>query len=296
MARLNIVIQFGKVLSDPIISIDNITHEPIKASLFLSVVNQARDSGINESEVVYSEPFIYTQDPEIIKEISKWKKGDLVDVQGVLTTLDAKRGVQCISCGQKILRDGEVTVISPSWAELRYSGLTDVEADEMLKRHREISNRVYLMGYLTKNPTETKKPKFYSDLISRHAYKGLTSFQIAVNRSLFIKSDDPLTKTDYPHVVSIGSKAEEDMLALHEGSLVAVDGMVATRAFRRTHTCPFCQVKFDREEKVTEVLTYNTEYLANFNVFEGSAGEERQRRKDAALQMALGSLGIKQEE
>ena len=293
MARENKVTLWGQLLSDPMISTDNITHEPKKASFFMSVINQKRDNGLSEADIIYSEPFVYTQNPEIIANILDWKKGDLVDVRGVLTTLDAKRAVQCIHCGNKSFRDGEVTLVTPTFVEKRYSGLSDKDATKILRDHREVSNIVNLTGYLCADVKEDKKAKIYGDIVSRMAYKGLTKYQIAVNRHLFIATDDPTTKTDYPHIISVGENAEEDALRLHEGSLISIEGMIVTRNFRRTHTCPLCGEKFDREEKVTEVVTYNTEYLNNYNEFEGSAAEERKNRENQMLQDAYKKLGVK---
>ena len=54
------------------------------------------------------------------------------------------------------------------------------------------------------------------------------------------------------------------MKCIHKGSMVLVDGMVVTREFRRTVTCPHCGKQFDWPEKVLEVLTFGTEYLADF--------------------------------
>ena len=293
MARENRVSLWGRLLMDPIISVGNITKEPLKASFFLAVVNQNRDDVFNGEDIIYAEPFVYTQDAELVKEIATWKKGDMVDVRGVITTLDAKRGAQCIHCGHQMLRDGEVTLITPTFVEKRFSDLSDKEAEEILKKHREVSNTVNLTGFLCDDVRTEKKAKIYGDIVSRVAYKGLTKYQIAVNRHLFIKSDDPATKTDFPHIISVGEQAEKDALCLHKGSLVSIEGMIVTRNFRRTHTCPACGQKFDREEKVTEVIAYGVEYLRDFYEITGSAAEEKARRKDMALKDAMSALGYK---
>lgn len=293
MAKKNKVTLWGKLLSDPIISSDPVTLEPKKASFFLSVMNQERDNGIDESDIIYSEPFVYTENPKIVNSVLSWKKGDLVDVRGVLTTIDAKRAAICVHCNNKITRDGEVTFVTPLFVEKRFEGLNDKEADQVMREHREISNLVELSGSLCSDPKEQKKAKIYGDVVSRMSYKGLALYQMAVNRHFFIKHDNPATKTDYPHIISIGENAEEDLIRLHKDSRISVEGMIVTRNFRKTITCPFCGEKFDRDEKVTEVLAYSTEYHANFNEIEGSGHEAKENKNTQILNDAYEKLGIK---
>ena len=163
MARKNRVTLWGKVINEPMISQDPVTLELKKASFFMMVMNQDRDNGIDEGGVMYSQPFVYTENPEMIKEISTWKQGDLVDVRGVLTTVDAKRAAICTNCNNKIVKDGEVTLITPLFIEKRYSGadLTEKESAEIIRNHREVSNLVELSGSLCADPREQKKAKFY---------------------------------------------------------------------------------------------------------------------------------------
>ena len=104
----------------------------------------------------------------------------------------------------------------------------------------------------------------YKDIISQSSYKGIAAYQIAVDRKYYLKQDVPTNRTDYPHIISVGAKAEQDLKCIHKGSMVLVDGMVVTREFRRTVTCPHCGKQFDWPEKVLEVLTFGTEYLADF--------------------------------
>ncbi len=300
MARKNRVTLWGKLLSDPMISTDAITLEPKKASFFMSVVNQERDTGLNEEDIIYSEPFVYTEDSKIIKTImsTNWKKGDLVDVRGVVTTVDATRAAMCPHCNNKNSRPGEVTFITPLFVEKRYDGegLDDKAADKIMREHREISNLVELSGSVCADPHEQRKAKIYGDIVSRMSYKGLAQFQMAVNRHFFIASDNPTTKTDYPHIVSIGENAEEDLVRLRKDSRITVEGMIVTRNFRKTHTCQFCGEKFDRDEKVTEILTYSTEYHANYNEIEGTGHEAKVNRDKLALQGAYDKLGIKSDD
>jgi len=98
-------------------------------------------------------------------------------------------------------------------------------------------------------------------------------------------------KTDYPHIISIGERAEEDFLSIYKGSKVLVDGMIATRKIRKVGcVCAHCNEKYDWEEKVTEIISYGTEYLSDFKTIEGSIEEEKERRrreKEAAALQAI---------
>lgn len=284
MARHNKVELFGIVSADPIIAIDDETNSPCKASLFLTVVNSDRDNGIGGAEIIYSDPFIFSQDPDIVEQIAAWKEGDIVQLTGVLTTLDAKRGARCPKCGKKITHNGEVTFVTPIFVELRYRGLSQAEAEKVLLDHREISNRVTLIGYLCDDVKFSNKAKAYGDIIGNSAYKGIAAYQIAVNRSFYLDSDDPKTRTDYPHIIVVGERAEWDALSIYKGSLVCVEGMIATRRFRKTYHCtdPNCdQGDFDWEERVTEVVSYGTEYLNNFSVISDVESAKEIKEKEA---------------
>lgn len=264
MARLNVVNLFGIVTEDPLIIMDDATKAPLKAQAFLAVASANRENGITDSDVFYSKPFIYSEDPIIVEQMSKWKKNDLVNLKGAITTLNAKKGAICAHCKQKSAREGEITFITPIFTEVRYTDLTDKEAIVILNQYREISNQVYLIGYLCDDVNGKKESTIYKDIISQSSYKGVATYQLAVNRKFYLRQDLPTNRTDYPHIVSVGEKAEQDLKCIHQGSMVMVDGMLVTREFRRTNVCPHCGKEYDWPEKVLEVLTFGTEYLSNF--------------------------------
>ena len=263
MARLNNVSLFGIVAEDPIIIMDDATGGHRKRQAFLVVASANRENGIS-TNVFYSKPFLYSEDPDIVAEMSKWKKNDLVSVKGVITTLNANKGTICAHCHEKSSRPGEVSLITPIYVETRYTELEEKEATRILNEKREISNQVYLLGSLCDDVNGRKESTIYKDIISQSSYKGIAAYQIAVDRKYYLKQDVPTNRTDYPHIISVGAKAEQDLKCIHKGSMVLVDGMVVTREFRRTVTCPHCGKQFDWPEKVLEVLTFGTEYLADF--------------------------------
>ncbi|RHP31349.1 hypothetical protein DWZ61_08120 [Clostridium sp. AF34-10BH] len=242
---------------------DDATGSYKKGQAFLIVASANRENGIS-TNVFYSKPFLYSEDPDIVAEMSNWKKNDLVSAKGVITTLNANKGTICAHCHEKSSRPGEVSLITPIYIETRYTGLEEKEATRILNEKREISNQVYLLGSLCDDVNGRKESTIYKDIISQSSYKGIAAYQIAVDRKYYLKQDVPTNRTDYPHIISVGAKAEQDLKCIHKGSMVLVDGMVVTREFRRTVTCPHCGKQFDWPEKVLEVLTFGTEYLADF--------------------------------
>ena len=106
MARLNNVSLFGIVAEDPIIIMDDATGSYKKGQAFLIVASANRENGIS-TNVFYSKPFLYSEDPDIVAEMSNWKKNDLVSAKGVITTLNANKGTICAHCHEKSSRPGE---------------------------------------------------------------------------------------------------------------------------------------------------------------------------------------------
>lgn len=280
MARLNVVNLFGMVAGDPLVVLADDTKTPLKAQAFLTVVSSNRENGITESEIYYARPFIYSEDPDIVAQMSTWKKNDLVSLKGAITTLNARKGAICAHCKEKSAKDGEITFITPIFTEVCFSGLDDKRAIELLNEHREISNQIYLIGYLCADVNGKKESTIYRDIISQSSYKGIASYQLAVNRKYYLKQDLPTNRTDYPHIVSVGKRAEMDLKCIHIGSMVMVDGMLVTREFRRTNVCPHCGKEFDWPEKVLEVLTFGTEYLSDFMTPEEYDAQQIEKAKE----------------
>lgn len=285
MAKLNKVDLLGIVMKEPLIELDS-NGIPKRAQAFLSVANADRENGLSE-KLFYTTPFIYSEDVEIASKMNTWHKNDIVLLSGVLTVLNAKRGSICPHCGHKMQRDGEVTFVTPVFVDTVFRDLEEKEAINLLNSRREISNRVCLLGYLCDDVSTKKEAGIYRDIISQLPYRGMSTFQIAVGRKLYMKSDVPTNRTDFPHIVSVGENAKNDAKCIHKGSEVLVEGMLVTREFRRLRNCEECGTDYEWPEKVLEVLTYGTEYLNDFITPEEAdrlEQEEFERKKQAILE------------
>ncbi len=276
MAKMNVVNALGMVTSDPLIDLDE-NGNPKRANLFLSLASADRENGLSDSKIFYTTPFVYTEDPAIAAKMNTWKKNDIVLMTGAITTLDAKRGSICPHCGHKMQRDGEVSFVTPIFADVLYSNLEEKEALQILNDKREVSNRVYLMGTLCADVNARKESGIYRDVINQLPYHGVSAFQIAVGRKFYVKGDQPTNRTDFPHIISIGEHAKYDPMCIHKGSLVGVEGMLVTREFRRQRVCEKCSKEYEWPEKVLEVLTYGTEYLRDYITPEEAEKAEKEK-------------------
>ena len=292
MGCFNSVQLLGIVTDDPILVIDDESKEVIKGSVFLTVVSPNRDNGlVKDEELIYSNPFIFSQDPQILESMTEWKKNDIVFIKGVITTLDAKRGVKCSCCGQKSFRDSEITLITPIFAESRFTGLTEKEALEIITERREVSNQVYLIGRLCKDVDDKVTKGSYRALKDILHFRDIAKYQLGISRKFFLRQDSPDNKADYPHIISVGERAVRDKTCLHKNSLVLIDGMIYTREYRRMEICPHCNEKFDWNYKTTEILSFATEYLDDYITPEEAerAAQEKKEAKLADISKILGT-------
>lgn len=263
MAKMNVVNALGMITSEPLIDLDD-SGKPRRANVFLSLASADRENGLSDSGIFYTTPFIYSEDPAIAEKMNTWKKNDIVLLSGAVTTLNAKRGSICPHCGHRMQRNGEISFVTPVYADAIYRDLEEKEALRILNEKREISNRVYLMGTLCGDVRNSRESGIYRDIINQLPYHGVSAFQIAVGRKYYVKGDLPTNRTDYPHIISIGEHAKYDAMCIHTGSLVGIDGLLVTREFKRHCVCEECGKEYDWAEKVLEVLTYGTEYLRDY--------------------------------
>lgn len=267
MAKHNITYLYGLLTAPPSIHIDNDTGEYKKGICHLAIIRPERDFGVPraEDQTVFDKPMIYSADPEIIKEMATWQENDLIWIKGVITTLDIQKVTVCSECGQKNRQPGEFNFVTPIYAERRFKELTYDEAVNNLRSHKEVSNQVLLIGYLCDDP----KTKSFGNKIT-------TAYQVAANRKFFLKSDDPVNKTDYPHIRSYGERAKQDALCLKKGSLVFVDGLINTRSFPKNRTCEHCGAEYQWNDTSMEIISFDTEFLSNYTTME----EIRQKEEE----------------
>lgn len=276
MARHNFAFLYGQLLHDPKIMKDGEGHYK-RGMCTLTVIRGIRDSGDKIKEIKYDHPVVLTRNVELIKEMETWKRHDMVEIKGTVTTKEIKKSTTCKECGQKNTIDGNLVYINPIYLAKRETNVSEEEGLRLLKQRCEISNQVLLIGSLCRDPERYKQEKKIC----------VTQYQLAINRSYRIKEDPQDVKTDYPWIKSYGKVAENDAKALHTGSLVLVDGMIQTREIQRDTTCsnPECKCKYKWQDSALEIVPYKTEYLQNFNSFEDLEKMEKELDKKAASEV-----------
>ena len=130
--------------------------------------------------------------------------------------------------------------------------------DESLKKWllwmAEISNRIYLIGNLCNDP-------IYNPVDNGGR---VCTYQLGINRKVFIKDDDPSVRADYPWIKSLGEQADKDKEALRKGSLVFIEGAVQSKQeFTVKRKCEFCGELCRKLDSAMEIVPYSVEYLKN---------------------------------
>lgn len=137
------------------------------------------------------------------------------------------------------------------------------EAHHYLLERAEISNRVFLIGNVTKEPVHGL---IKDETTSKVNEKPFTRFQIAVNRKYCAKGmQEFIERTDYPWVYSYGENSLIDKEVLHTGSLVFIDGALQSRDYKELYQCQHCGESFKVPGRTLEILSYQTEYFDNCN-------------------------------
>lgn len=127
---------------------------------------------------------------------------------------------------------------------------------EWLTKMSDISNRIYIMGNLCNDP-------FY--MVNETGGRSC-SYQLGINRKVFIKEDDPEQRADFPYIKSINDQADKDNKSLSKGSLVFIEGSIQAReGFIVEKTCSHCGALCKLSGDAMEIVPYAVEYLKNCN-------------------------------
>lgn len=266
MARENLIYLYGTVLEDPRITKDD-DGTPLRAIVALEVIRGKREISDNIHYLKKDKPMIMTANPELIAEIEMWKKYDMVEVKGTLTTKEVRKASTCPHCGAKNISTGSLGFINPIYLCRREHGEDSADCLELLKKHQEISNQAWVIGTLCREPKTLKAKSGIN----------ITQYQLAINRKYKIREDNPETKTDWPWVKSYGDQAKKDKRYLHTGSVILVDGILQARNVDRDATCENCKNAYKWKDKAIELVPYSNEYLQRFY----SEEEAAQREADA---------------
>lgn len=253
MAIHNYVFVYAQVLQAPHIKINDDTDEYERGLCAVCVIRNSRNVGDEADYLRKDKPVVLTFDPKIIKEMENWKENDLVQIKGTIATKSVVKRSIC-DCGHENLVEGDMFYINPIFASKCASAPSNTKAIEELKEKKEISNQVFLIGRLCKEPKK----------IVTKAGVSITQYPIAINRKYKNKNESVNTKTDYPWIKSYGENAIEDRKRLHTNSLVYIDGMIQARSIKRTTTCEDCNKKYVWDDKTMEVVPYEVEYLNDY--------------------------------
>lgn len=171
--------------------------------------------------------------------------GDHIDVQGFFATWDEEQNLVCNECGGPIKDNTFRSAIIPMYIR-RFPEKVD------LNDHREISNRIYLLGYVSGKINALTIQTADSEFDT-------TRYRMNVKRKIrlpFVEQDN-----DRPFINSFGPQAINDSLRLQDGGLIFVNGSVQSRSIFVKHFCPNCNEMLSLEKSIMEVVPLGVEYL-----------------------------------
>lgn len=266
MSRENTVILYGYLNEKPKIFVDQQTHEYVLARLTVHTVRRRIRKELKLlGRNIYDDILIRTKDKEIIKFIIKNEldKGDMVFVKGMLTTVPSIKKHTCPKCGYVNKKIGATTVcIDPifigPWEqgneklERETTNIQEESAQTILDSKYEISNMIFIWGYLCRDPDYYESPDFR---------KRECQFQIASDRKRRIDYSDE--KTDYPWVRVYGEQAEEASHVLKTGSEIYINGSLQSRDIRKKMECQNCHYIFETGDYGVDIVPYSIEYGRN---------------------------------
>lgn len=265
----NNVFLCGWVQSDPIVIKNDKTNEFVEVKVKIVTLRGLRKFGAKTSNIKYDKPLIYTRNPEMCEKISQWRKGDVVEVKGSLTTKDINKITMCPICHARNSQPGNAVYVSPIYVGVRETGVTEEkDALKALKKVGEISNNVTLIGVVCREPQLYTKKK---------GRVKITSYQLAVRRKFRIAEDSADNNTDFPWVKSFGDIGKNDALVLRKGSYIFLDGWLQTRDFPRKSQCVACGNEYEWKDWSLEIIPYASEYVRNCRTPEELAEEEKKR-------------------
>lgn len=259
MAKENTVYLFGYVPQTPTVRISP-EREFLSGKIIMTTIRRsyASEEMFLKGNVRWDSPCVFSKNAKLIeKQVMNIDAGDMIYVKGTLCTMETPKRFRCPNpeCNHVTVKEnGVVVYIDPVFITKIGHCNTEDEAFELLKNMDEISNQVYIMGTLCREPV------YYEDETSK---KKECQFQIASNRNRHILEDDPEKRTDYPWVKSFGKRAEEYAAALQMGSSIYMNGAIETREITTTVECEACGLVYERPGVSMEIVPYHVEYMQN---------------------------------
>lgn len=290
MAKQNLTFLYARVSKRPVVSQNTSTGEYIYTMVYVDTVRGLRSVEDGVNYVRHDHPLIMSMDRSIIEKMVDWRENDMVFIKGVVTTKTIMKTSYCPDCkdesGNPIPNEtrGNLVYVTPIYVErIKSYGEDKNRAIEDLVDNREISNQIYVVGTLI------REPKIFT------TKKGLqiTQYPIAINRKYTIQSDDPTYRTDWPIVKSYGEKAREDKIYLQLGAEVLIDGFLQARTVHRKCKCKSCQKEYEWSDHLMELVPYDTEYIKGHKSEEQVVAESQKSVEE--IKQYLFTSGLKDE-
>ena len=269
MARQNIVFLYSRVIKPPVVSRDPETGDYNYGMVYVDAVRGYREVDDNVHFVKHDHPLVISKDKENIEKIAEWHENDIVFIKGVVTSKRITKGCYCPFCtdsdGNPTRNEvpGNLVYVTPIYVRKLAEHDSKVEAVEDLVNNREISNQVFIIGTLLKDPK----------LVTTKQKVQFTQYPIAINRKYTIRTDDPSIRTDWPIVKSYGEQARDDKTYLRYQAEVIIDGFMQARTVTRRCKCANCGQLYDWKDHAMELVPYDVEYVSGFRTKEEAEAE-----------------------
>lgn len=280
MARQNTVFLYARVSKVPKIDRNSETGEYNYGMMYVDVVRGPRDVGDDVNYPKHDHPLIISREKELLDKMAVLKENSIVYIKGVLSTKKMTKRSFCPNCtdedgnARENLVEGNLVFVTPIYIEHVKDYLEKSEAVEDIVKNREISNQLYVIGDLLKDPK----------LVTTKKGLRFTQYPIAINRKYTIRTDDPSIKTDWPVVKSYGENALEDKMRLMYQSTVMIDGCLQARRVHRKKKCDFCGEEYTWDDNLMEIVPYAMEYLGEYKS-DDDIEKERQQTAEEYRQM-----------
>ena len=236
---------------------------------YVDVVRSLRNVDDKIKFVKHDYPLIVTREKEIIDSMQTWQENSIVFIKGTLNTKKTKKISYCGDCtdengnATENITEGNLVYITPIYVRKERDCETKQEAVEYIVNHREVSNQIYILGTLLKDPK----------IFTTKQGVQITQYPIAINRKFTIRADDPSIRTDYPVVKSYGEQAREDKTYLKYQADVIIDGFIQARTLTRKCKCKNCGKIYEWKDHAMELVPYDVEYVSGFKTKEEAEAE-----------------------
>lgn len=259
MAKENYISLKGQLRSDVKFITDEETGEITMALFPLLVLRRNIWDRAGNLSPKFDRPIIATTDKEMIRQATKIKHYDIVEVKGTYLTQHSIRNKICPHCGKINVLNTSIQTINPIYIGVVNDTLhNDTDGTTYLLSCAEISNIAKVIGRVC-TPTE--------EIVFGETDKGevYARYQLAVNRKLYVRdSEGEEDHADFPIVYSYGDVARDDKEVLQQNALVYLDGFIHTMQKEQEVICSECNQVFTYKTQYMNLSPYSMEYLRDF--------------------------------